>query len=246
MSAITKNQGRASMDIHASQSPALRARLRRSLIQLGSLLAIALVVVGVFAMFSVWSLNRAHRANDDAATELLFALDDGRSAQTHFKIQVQEWKNILLRGADEKDFTRHFGAFETDEAEVQKRLNSLVGRAAGLDLPALAVTARNLAEEHRSLGAVYRKALEKGKSTAWDPFAIDRQVRGIDRKLNDGLDEVAETLLEATRERRRAAAVQEAARYHTLRDFMGWSVAVAIAMVGLVLWTALRRRTDPA
>ncbi|MEN3976815.1 hypothetical protein [Emcibacter sp. SYSU 3D8] len=234
------------MSVHASQSPALRARLRRSLIQLGSLLAIALVVVGVFAMFSVWSLNRAHLANEAVASQFLFALDDGRSAQTHFKIQVQEWKNILLRGSQEQDYTHHFDAFEHEESEVQTRLASLEERARGVDLPQLASTAQDLADEHRSLGETYRNALERGRRMAWDPFAIDQQVRGIDRSLNDGLDQVAEALLSATAERRTNAARQERGRYHALRDFMGWSVAGAIAMVGLVLWTALRRRTGQA
>ncbi len=234
------------MDIHASQSPALRARVRRSLIQLGSLLAIALVVVGVFAMFSVWSLNRAHMASNEETSKFLFALDDGRSAQTQFKIQVQEWKNILLRGSDEADFTRHMKAFETNEAKVQRHLWSLSERAEELGLPDMALAARRMADEHKALGATYRAALDSGRSGPWDPFAIDKRVRGIDRALNDALDNVAATLLAETKKRRTDAAAREAGRYHTLRDFMGWSVAVAIAMVGLVLWTALRRRTGQA
>jgi hypothetical protein len=214
--------------------------------QLGSLLAIALVVVGVFAMFSVWSLNRAHVANAEQAVKFLFALDDGRSAQTQFKIQVQEWKNILLRGAVEADYQRHLKAFETDEAGVERRLASLESRARGLGLPDLAMDSRRMIAEHRSLGTAYRAALEAGRAGKWDPFAIDRRVRGIDRSLNEALDNVAAMLLAETERRRVEAARREAARYATLRNFMGWSVAVAIAMVGLVLWTALRRRTEAA
>ncbi len=164
------------MDIHASQSPALRARLRRSLIQLGSLLAIALVVVGVFAMFSVWSLNRAHVAGNDEASRFLHAL----------------------------------------------------------------------ADDHKALDRSYRAAPEQHRTGPWNPFAIDRRVRGIDRPLNEALDKVAEALLAETGHRHAEAAVREDRRYHTLRDFLGWSVAVAIAMVGQVLWTAPRRRPDPA
>lgn len=234
------------MEVHASQSPALRARLRRSLIQLGSLLAIALVVVGVFAMFSVWSLNRAHVANTAQTSGFLFALDEGRSAQTQFKIQVQEWKNILLRGSDEADFTRHMNAFVADETKVQKHLLRLSERADELDLPDIALAARRMAGEHRVLGGTYRAALASGRTGPWDPSAMDRRVRGIDRALNDDLDNVAARLLGETERRRTNAAARETDRYHTLRDFIGWSVAVAIGMVGLVLWTALRRRPGQA
>lgn len=232
------------METHASQSPALRARIRRSLIQLGSLLAIALVVVGVFAMFSVWSLNRAHVTNNEQASRLMFALDDGRSAQTLFKIQVQEWKNILLRGASEADFKHHLDAFTADEAKVQQHLESLAVRAEELGLPHLATGARAMAREHRSLGGKYRMALADGRKVPWDPFAIDRHVRGIDRALNDALDNVAVSLLAETERRRAEVIREEDERYRTLRAFMGWSIAVSIGIVGLVLWTALRRRPD--
>src|SRR5262245_25223902 len=144
------------MDGNATRSPALRARLRRSLIQLGSLLAMTLVVVGIFAMFSVWSLNRTHVVNNRQALEFLYALDDARSAQARFKIQVQEWKNVLLRGAVEADFTRHFNAFKADETEVRERLNSLATRTDQLGLSDMAATARSVAEEHKSLGQAYR------------------------------------------------------------------------------------------
>ena len=234
------------MDTHASQSPALRARIRRSLIQLGSLLAIALVVVGVFAMFSVWSLNRAHVANNEQASRLMFALDDGRSAQTLFKIQVQEWKNILLRGSSESDFKHHLDAFTADEAKVQQHLASLAARADALGLPQMAMGARAMAREHEALGRTYRTALAEGRAAPWDPFAIDRQVRGIDRALNEALDQVAASLLAETEHRRAETARQEDARYRTLRAFMGWSIAAALGIVGLVLWTALRRRPDRA
>jgi len=234
------------VDVHASQSPASRARLRRSLIQLGSLLTMALVIVGVFAMFSVWSLNRAHVANEAQASKLLLALDDGRSAQTLFKIQVQEWKNILLRGSLEEDFQRHFNAFRTNEQKVRQRLTSLATRAHELGLHDLTRGALQMEREHQAMGAAYRAALKAGRSARWNPAATDHEVRGIDRALNESLDNVAGALLAETQRRRSDAARQETARYHTLRDFMGWSIAIAIAAVGLVLWMALRRRPDPA
>src|SRR5262245_2205530 len=121
-----------------AQSPAMRARARRSLIQLGGLLALTLIVIGVFALFCVWSLNRTHVANQRRATEVLLALDDGRSVQAIFKIQVQEWKNVLLRGDSAAAFKTHFASFEEYERSVQARLNSLATRAERIGSDALA------------------------------------------------------------------------------------------------------------
>jgi hypothetical protein len=229
------------MEAQAAHSPALRARLRRSLIQLGGLLAIALVVVGVLAMFSVWSLNRAHVDNNRVAAQAMHALNDGRSAQTLFKIQVQEWKNVLLRGADAADFKKHFQAFQDNERQVQTHLFDLARRAQALGLKAMSAEALALEKDHRGLGEQYRAALRTGHEGNWNPFAIDQDVRGIDRQLNTELDKIAEELLHHSEVRRIEAARAEEERYEALSHFLGWSIAIAVGIVGLVLWTALRR-----
>ena len=37
-----------------------------------------------------------------------------------FRTQVQEWKNVLLRGKDPKQMDKHWGAFEKQEKSVAK------------------------------------------------------------------------------------------------------------------------------
>ena len=37
-----------------------------------------------------------------------------------FKKQVQEWKNVLLRGRDERQRLKYWGQFEQQEASIQK------------------------------------------------------------------------------------------------------------------------------
>ena len=50
-------------------------------------------------------------------------------ALTEFKTQVQEWKNVLLRGASEQDREKYWSRFQAREAEVQAILRKLVAGA---------------------------------------------------------------------------------------------------------------------
>lgn len=48
--------------------------------------------------------------------------DDVRQAQINFKIQVQEWKNTLIRGHEKEDFEKYYELFSNQQQNVQKQL----------------------------------------------------------------------------------------------------------------------------
>ena len=48
------------------------------------------------------------------------------SAQVHFKKQVQEWKNILLRGADAAKYATYLGQFEEQEHLTREAMERLM------------------------------------------------------------------------------------------------------------------------
>lgn len=69
-------------------------------------------------------------------------------ANLEFKVQVQEWKNVLLRGKQPEQRNRYWSQFEAQEAKVQKILGDLLVLSA--DEPELAKQIESLRNEHRT------------------------------------------------------------------------------------------------
>ena len=82
---------------------------------------VALVLVLVLADW--WMSGRALSATDTAYTEglkLARAIDKARSAQVNFQRQVQEWKNVLIRGGEAALRDTHWKGFEQREQLMDK------------------------------------------------------------------------------------------------------------------------------
>lgn len=112
-----------------------------------------------------------------------------RSAQVSFKIQVQEWKNILLRGEDPEKFDKYFKGFSEEEEHVRTKLLELKK----ITSPELQQKIDHFLQAHQILGEHYRAGLEVYKNASADKYKIgDKAVKGIDREPTKALDELVE------------------------------------------------------
>jgi methyl-accepting chemotaxis protein len=140
-----------------------------------------------------------------AKNQNLSYLDAMRTAQkmvlqatVEFKTQVQEWKNILLRGNDTKSFDKYSASFDKSEKNVQALLSNVFDlmRQLGMDVG----VAEGLIAAHKELGLKYREALRTFEHS--DPEAgktIDSLVSGIDRAPTTGMLDLAQQIDEAFR-----------------------------------------------
>ena len=132
--------------------------------------------------------NRTERAKqmpycDAVAAANILAME----AKTEFKQQVQEWKDILLRGNSQADFDKYQAAFEQQEKTVQTRLGQLQALITDLGLDGKPMA--TLITTHRELGVKYREALKSYNPTNLDSFqVVDKLVRGMDRPVAIGMD----------------------------------------------------------
>ena len=139
-------------------------------------------------------------------------------AQLHFKTQVQEWKNTLLRGHDLKDRAKYTAAFEVEMSQTQVLLDDLPAKvnklaqdafllglqSAGESSGAAGVSVRmkddvlQILAEFLAANEIYSVALDHAQmGGAWDPGKADLAVRGADRELTAHLEAIPVQLAKA-------------------------------------------------
>jgi methyl-accepting chemotaxis protein len=204
---------------------------------LGGLFLVALLLVTAAAWRTVGATNDAAAAAGRRAEAVTAAIDAARMAQVDFKIQVQEWKNILLRGRDPEQLARHTAAFSASSRQTEANLGK-VGRLLGQLGFAETAVADALAA-HRQLDASYLQALRQFDGADPDSYrTVDALVKGQDRAPTAKIDAIvgfvqAESRLlvaaqQATRERE-----QRRAEIGALVTVLAIALAAAIGMLRL-------------
>jgi methyl-accepting chemotaxis protein len=237
------------------------ANLRSKLMSLASMMLLMVLSVGIVGLFSVWSLSGFHARTQQAVTQVAGIIEQARQSQVHFKTQVQEWKNILLRGHEQAGRVQYQAAFETQALRALELLDQLPSKFDQMldgnviqsmkhadvppmfltDLPRLKSEVVSMTEQLRELNATHRSALLASQDGGkWDPRAADRAVRGADRRLSDRMDAIMMDLMKTHGDFTALATDAEIARFETLTRVVWASVIVALGLVFLLLWQTLR------
>lgn len=160
----------------------------------GLLFAIVLAAISFVNLRGVLDLSLAQLHLQDRVQGIILIQHRAMQMQVDFKIQVQEWKNVLIRGTDERDFTNYLNQFHHQEKQVQQHLDVLLARSEDFDSD-IAAEIIALQSEHRNLGKLYRAALSHFEPA--DPISyaiVDTMVRGIDRKPTDDMEELVKRI----------------------------------------------------
>lgn len=221
------------------RAPRAAATRRRAFLRLGALLALVMLSELVVGLFAAWSLDRLNRQQLSDGRELLVALDEGRSAQAQFKIQVQEWKNFLLRGAEPAARNDLWARVQRREREVDQRLQSLQARLQALGADSQAQATQALRAEHARVGEVYRLQFERVALGPWDPFRTDREVKGVDRELDRGIDELADAIMAVAVASMANAETAARARFEWLNGMLWVAAGLGLLLVGLLVARAI-------
>ena len=152
---------------------------------------------GVVALFVALALalltqTRTVSAGYDALlAQQVRQAEAARVIQVDFKKQVQEWKDILLRGHTPDDLSKYTRQFHDEESQVRSG-------AAALATTVQDAEARELLDQflaaHKTMSEKYQAAYDAYVAGGFDFKAADRMVRGQDRAPTNLFDQVVERL----------------------------------------------------
>ena len=108
--------------------------LRRAISTSAFTMIALVVVIGLFSLFSIWSINRAWTAGTSETAELQDLSRVGLYSQVNFKVQIQEWKNVLLRGDESALLDKHLNSFRVHAQKSQEELGKVAAGATKLGL----------------------------------------------------------------------------------------------------------------
>ena len=215
----------------------LQKSLRAQILALlsGSLFAMLLIALACFHFLSSGVQSYANLIDGPLHTSQL--IDE---ANLQFKVQVQEWKNVLLRGKQPADLDKYWKQFEDRQRDVQGILGDLAGQK-GIE-PQLKTRIERLRDEHRLLGAAYQKGRDAYVAAGADPTAGDTAVKGVDRATSDQMSELVSEL--------RKQGVEQSKLISASADRTVWlGIIVMLAsglLIGLLsLWLVNRNLVEP-
>ncbi|MBM7455547.1 methyl-accepting chemotaxis protein [Oceanisphaera litoralis] len=205
----------------------------------GLIVAVNLLVVAVAGSYFMYSLGVTEKFTFVLEEEYASA-NEAQVILIDFKTQVQEWKNVLIRGGDDSQREKYWGRFQEQERKIQAQLDKLTDRLWDAEARAML---QSFQKEHQGMGKAYRKGFEHFVASGYDHAAGDAAVSGIDREPARLIEEAAALIALLARED--ATEISESAHSNTLLAGVSLMLIVFIG-AGITLLVISRRVVRPA
>jgi len=154
--------------------------IKKKLILFISCTTFTIIMLGVFFINTLKSQEADYKA-------LTKKINDIRKVQVIYKIQIQEWKNTLLRSNKKEEFEKYKKRYLDEGEKVTQSLKALQSQFQ--DNRNLHESIQNLIVNLEELQKVYTRTLESNQPE--DPLfhiKVDSAVKGLDRKPTEDLD----------------------------------------------------------
>lgn len=119
-------------------------------------------------------------AFDELENTLVQSERDVNTTLSTFKTQVQEWKNVLLRGHKKEDRVKYWERFKQREADITRQFDKMLSNAVIND--SVKSNIRQFQQAHAVMAEKYREGFNAFVDSGFDPKVGDSYVRGIDRE----------------------------------------------------------------
>lgn len=155
--------------------------VRNKLLMIAGLGTTLVVATTIYGIYSGWTLSQ----------EMKLIINHGEAGfvelSSDFKTQVQEWKNVLIRGHDEKQREKYWGKFNKKNETVQRVVGELIEQA---DDAGIKQKLSEFKQVHGKLLPLYKKGYDKFVNSGFNHIEGDKAVKGIDREPGKLLVEI--------------------------------------------------------
>ena len=196
------------------------------------LFAVSLSGLAILLAIAITSITRLTDSLDEhqnLVQEMEHALQIER-LNKQFKTQVQEWKNVLIRGSDDNNREKYWQRFQQAQKNVQNITAELVQR---LTVPATKAKLQDFQRVHAQLATKYRKGYDSYIDSGFNVQAGDQAVQGIDREPSKLLLQASQMIEEYVTKEAKVAA--EHASSVTTMAIPSVLIIAFIVLIGMYL-----------
>lgn len=206
--------------------------------KLGLFFAGVVVLFCSLAVILIVQIRNVSRTYDELMNSAVRDMDRARVVQVNFKKEVQEWKDILLRGNNPEDLAHYTKQFYDRAADVSAGAQAL---ADSVEDPEAVALLQQFLAANQVMNEKYQQAYEVFASRNADFKDADKLVRGQDRAPTDLFDKVVQRL-----DRRllsAAQAQQSSARAHVrLALVLSGSLLLLLGLIGAITVRSILNR----
>ena len=216
------------------------ATIKLRLIILGSIAILGICISGGMGLYRLALIEAQLEDTLQNTRYGIHLMINVSQANIHFKTQVQEWKNILIRGDAPEAFAQYKKSYLESERMTQQELQSSQkamkesGHRRQAEIEAVI-------KLHTELSALYNRQI-----AAWDVHdpnntqKADRALRGLDRPATEAMNALVEGMEKDERARIESQLDAARALYIQTRNAFAIILTVAVSIVALLIFTTTR------
>jgi methyl-accepting chemotaxis protein len=160
--------------------------------KLGLLFMATLLIFSATALLTTGRLSNNVDQYENIVKGVMQAEVLALQANLNFKIQVQEWKNVLIRGNDPAQMDKYWAEFESRHSATQASIKALQPLISSY--PELSKIAQKFLADHTAMKKAYSSGRAQFIAAKFDLAVGDKAVSGIDRAPAAALDELVSQL----------------------------------------------------
>ena len=194
------------------------------------------LILGGLSLLQVNLLNSFETLNDKVVNNER----DSALLRHFFKVQVQEWKNVLLRGHIDEKRSKYWSSFQKHEEQIQALGKELLPKL--INEPKAAEKLTAFLESHEYMAGKYREGYNAFINSGYDHKAGDAAVSWIDRAPTKLLNELIVIL--SNKSNTTADSIISKSN-QSINIMLPMAVLASIAAIFIVVWFLKKNVAGP-